>query len=251
MYARFPLLMIVAVAMSLFSSCSKSEDSDDSDLAFDDRNLFIRFIYKIGDDYLEPDSVYLNNFAQKYQVTAISCLVSDFYLFDGLDTIVAGNNYAKATLSNPEVAIAKVNSGSYSGAYRFNIGLNSVVNQTNPSNYSSGHTLSDRSIYFDAARGYKFLVIEGVAAAAGDENLTVPFSYHVGTDALLSDFSDTKSFGVGTNRNAVFNVELNIGTLLNSLDIVSNPSTQSTNNAADFAVAQGIHTRLQQAVVLL
>lgn len=70
---------------------------------------------------------------------------------------------------------------------KFDLGLDSDLNDINPNQFSSQHPLSRTQDMFWDMLKYRFVVIEGIADTAKIGEYKFPFSYHIGGAIFLRD----------------------------------------------------------------
>lgn len=164
-----------------FTQCKKAENSIEIklDLTVNGESLVIGKVHK--------DKANRNIIFNSFKV-----YLSDIEITDGSNSVnndVLLFNAEKNSLSYVLPSSSFNNKITVSG----NIGLDTNYNNRNPLKYEEKHPLSlDQNMYWSMLK-YRFLVIEGRidTSAAGNKTPNFPFTYHIGSDVMLRDFSFT------------------------------------------------------------
>lgn len=163
------------------------------------------------------------------------------------------NHSAAATAPNGEsFEIEGISVGDYS-SLNFGVGISAALNATNPADYSSDEALSNTSMYWDWRGSYIFAMIEGGIDTTGDGAINIPFTYHMGSDALFRDasFSNPITIESGTTTPLNFGVDLKDVFVQNgeAFDVAGASSSHSGTD--DEEIAQEFMTNLTNAMTLL
>ncbi len=139
---------------------------------------------------------------------------------------VAGENYTDA----------KILIGDYK-AIKFGIGVDSVLNHIDPSQYPNNHPLSlYQNTYWNWSTQYRFLMLEGRAdtVIGSSSNINQLLIYHTGLDNLYREYQKNVTFSIGLN--AIYEEKLIIdinqifyGTFGN-IDLKTESFTHATTN---------------------
>lgn len=249
-------LLIILIIPFLFASCDDSVSPDETtegtvDLNFkafyDTDNLVL------GDFYDYPDGN-----GSKINFTNLTFYISDIKLADDVsisDAVIfdfSKNHSSAATAPNGETkSIEDVASGDYE-KIEFGVGINAVLNATNPADYNSTEALSQTAMYWDWRGSYIFVMVEGNLDTDGDGAGDVPFVYHMGSDALFRDASFSMPITVESGGTTTVNFEINTKDIFvtssGAFDIEAAQSSHS--GVDDEVVAQEIMTNITAAIKL-
>lgn len=190
-------LLICCLSVFLFS-CKKNEPGDDVQL----------FVTGTMNADFTPVNVngrqtVFNKF--RFYLSGIKWITTDN------DTILAKNYFLYDFPSNDASTnvdgLLQPSDPSKIKAIVFSIGLDSILNNSNPVTFPSGHPLSlDKDMYWGMLK-YRFLVTEGsFDSTASKTGVTdFPFSIHLGTNVLYRQLSFPISISAGTPVNITFN----------------------------------------------
>jgi len=109
------------------------------------------------------------------------------------------------------IKIENVPAGEY-GALQTGIGLNRVLNETQPGDYEPGHPLSDN--YWSWALGYVFTKIEGNADVNGDGVFNDKLTFHIGANSLYRNKEFTKNITIKPGETSRLNFEVDLRKVL-------------------------------------
>lgn len=114
---------------------------------------------------------------------------------------------AEAAQKGISVMVDKVPVGNYT-ALKLGVGVNPVLNATQPSNYSAGHPLSQN--YWSAASSYVFAKIEGNADLENDGQFEQKLTFHVGGNDRYRErnFEKTMALKSGNTEKINFSIDL-------------------------------------------
>ena len=230
----------------LFCACDKDECSD---APF---NLSFK-------TYVNQDQLVLNNalyddyMGRKYRVELLKFYLSNCFLEKQDGTLipivdVALVDYASAT---PLSIDLDVETGNYINLH-FAIGLDSLMNASDPVDFDSSHPLSiANNTYWSWASKYKFFMLEGRVDSQSDGIPDATFSYHSGFNSLYREITvPLNDFNISSDGAAVL-LELNLESVLNGeagvIDFVSEPFSHSEN---DYEILETISNNLVNAFTI-
>lgn len=177
----------------LFSALIVASCKDDPDPPTPDPSTFqLNFSLKWGANTLDPDSIYQEADGRTYQVAELKAYISNVALVKPDQSTQLVKDVALLDLLKPNTfsVSGEVPAGSYVGL-RFNLGLDSIKNHTDPSNYPVTHPMSAaNSMYWSWFTNYIFTKFEGRVDSAGwtQQQLLL---YHTGLDSMVQDLSYT------------------------------------------------------------
>lgn len=140
--------------------------------------------------------------------------------------------------ATPQITYQHIPEGTYSGI-RIGYGVKAALNAKKPSDFPSGHPLSDETDYWSGWKSYIFSVLDGKADPENDGSKNLTFSYHCGSDAVYKTFTFNEEIQVASGQPRI---ELSFDVLKfltnddgSLYDIQAKPAT--SNNASDVQVA--------------
>lgn len=230
----------------LFCACDKDECSD---APF---NLSFK-------TYVNQDQLVLNNalyddyMGRKYRVELLKFYLSNCFLEKQDGTLipivdVALVDYALAT---PLSIDLDVETDNYINLH-FAVGLDSLMNASDPADFESSHPLSiANNTYWSWASKYKFFMLEGRVDSQSDGIADATFSYHSGFNSLYREITvPLNDFNISSDGAAVL-LELNLESVLNGeagvIDFVSEPFSHSEN---DYEILETISNNLVNAFTI-
>ncbi len=221
------------LAVFLLSGCKK--DKADEPAAATEQNLALHIHSNVGIHEANFDSTFQTTSGRNFTIEDYRMYISNIILIknDGSEFPITG----KVILTNPatdEYDLGKVPVGNYKG-FRFQIGLDSIINRTDPSIYPSSDPLSVQtpSIHWSWNSGYIFWKVEGKVDTTVAQNgpVNVDYLYHIGTDALKRqiDFS-TSAFTVISGQDQIVHLEFDLLAALSNVDMTSELICHTTDN---------------------
>jgi hypothetical protein len=178
----FRFSVLIFASLVFISTGCKKNSNDSSLLVFDMHAHF-------GADSLVYGTTYSNSLGRHISFTRVAFYLSGIQLTStaGIPIVVGGE-----ILDTAATVAQYIAGGIPVGAYKsvsFLLGLADSLNHNDPSSYSTGPlTAQSPSMHFASdSLGYIFMTVEGLVdtSVAGTGTPNVPFSYHIGTDALL------------------------------------------------------------------
>lgn len=250
-------LIIVLIIPILFSSCidglfpNKAKEGT-VDLNFKafygTDNLVLGQFY----DYPDGNGSKINFTTLKFYISDIKIddneSIAQAFLFDFSD-----NHSTAATAPDGETRIIEnVAVGDYT-KIEFGVGINAVLNATNPADYKNSEALSNTSMYWDWRGSYIFAMVEGTLDKDGDGIGEIPFVYHPGSDALFRDASFSTPISIEKDGTTTinFNIDAKKIFVVNNEAFDIEAAQSSHSGVDDEEIAQEIMTNLTNAVTLI
>ncbi len=232
-----PLVLLVGLASVLLPSCDK-----DKGLA--DLNLQIRFTPG-GADFASDQVYQINGTAVKFNV--LRFYMSEMGLVDASGDQLKVETYILAQPGQQDYDAGQVLPQTYS-AFGFSLGIDSLTNHADPTQYGSSNPLAPQSpsMHWSWASGYIFVRIDGIYDGDGD-GIPDPgngFEVHLGTDAFLADMEFSGSFGSDDAE------QINIGIAFDPLvlfDGVDFPAVNTTHTMDNMPMAMQVRNNIPQA----
>lgn len=249
-FSRFLNLSVfgtMAIALSL-GSCKKEGCTDplaynynhdaEKDNGWCEYNAFLKVNVKpkFNGELISFDSVYHNISGYRIRFSDIKFYMTYAKVGNGTDWTdaysVAKYDYSEST----ELFTAEVSPGTYS-QLRFDVGVDSIRNHSDPASYPSDNPLnivSSSGMFWTWNTGYIFVVIEGQydTDSLGTGMPTVNFSYHLGLDEFLRTNTQSVNMNLVEKMTTEVDYELNMDQFFynstDTLDIDANPIIHST-----------------------
>lgn len=251
-HKTFAYTALLAGLVLLAQGCKKSilDENEESTLTAD--NVRIKVFPYVNGYLYNPDSLYFLGGAN-LKIDEIEIVHSNFYFVDQGDTLPAGDPDVWKLSTGNDVYLYQLPPGSYSGFYRYLIGLNSVTNAKAPADQPETSILRDGKLYRGSGKGYNFVVITGRIQDPDKPNAepSIPLKWQIATDDLTSEFGMAKSFNLVTGKAVTFDVILQIEMLFNGLAPLATPTISSDPaNANDMQKANALKDNFLQAYKL-
>lgn len=142
---------------------------------------------------------------------------------DLIDLKAAGENYTSAL----------VPLGDYK-EIKFGIGVDSLLNDTDPTTYNVGHPLSTfQNTYWPWVAQYRFIMLEGRADTinGSSSNLNQLLSYHTGAKSLYREYSKSINFSIQLDATHEESLSINLNKIFygsaGDVDLINETSTHS------------------------
>ncbi len=135
---------------------------------------------------------------------------------------------------------------------KFDIGLDSARNHSDPSTYSAQHPmyLQSPSMHWSWSSGYIFMRVEGmIDTTAAQTGATVAYEYHIGTDNYRKEVSVPIALQVDANTQSISaNIDLLLGTVIGGLNLKT-AADVSTHTMDNMPLANTLITNTQSSFV--
>ena len=246
MMNQYRYLIFLFFTLILFGACDKDKCSD---APF---NLSFK-TYVNQDQLVLNDVLYDDYMVRKYRVELLKFYLSNCFMEKQDGTLipivdVALVDYASAT---PLSIDLDVETGNYINLH-FAVGLDSIMNASDPTDFDSSHPLSIvNNTYWSWASKYKFFMLEGRVDSQSDGIPDATFSYHSGFNSLYREITvPLNDFNISSDGAAVL-LELNLESVLHGeagiIDFVSEPFSHSEN---DYEILETISNNLVNAFTI-
>jgi hypothetical protein len=139
--------------------------------------------------------------------------------------------------------------GSYSGFYRYLVGLDPLANSRAPGEQPAGSPLNS-SNYRGNGQGYNFVTITGRIQDPNKPNSEpdIPMKWVLATEDLNMQFGMAKSFNVTAGKPVTFDVVLTVEDLFTGLAPLGTPIIEADpGDANDFQNAEQLKNNFFQA----
>ena len=222
-------LIFAFFTLILFESCEKDECSNAPfNLSFN--------TYVSQDQFVLNNALYDDYMGRKFRVELLKFYFSNCFLEKQDGTLVpivdvALVDYASTSPLSIDI---DVETGNYINLH-FAIGLDSIMNASDPVEFESLHPLSiANNTYWSWASKYKFFMLEGRVDSQSDGIPNVAFSYHSGFNSLYREITlPLNEFNISSDGGSI-SLEMNLETILYGeagiVDFVTTPFSHSENN---------------------
>jgi len=132
---------------------------------------------------------------------------------------------------NESFIATELQQGSYTGI-SFDVGIDSATNHSDPASYPAGDPLEIKTPgnHWSWNAGYRFIRVDGKIDKDGDGTFETDVQYHIGTDNLLTNVSETAAFTTSNSALAEVNLEVDIEKLFTGIDLAVDSVTHVADN---------------------
>lgn len=244
MKSLFKSLLFVSMLAMVFGGCKKSILEDEGGNTID-KNVRLRIYPYWNNYYFKTDSIYQVN-GSFLQIDEISIVHSGFTFVNQGDTLDPGGVVAWKSGQGNEIYMGSLPAGSYSGHYFFKVGVDSISDARPPSFFPENSVLGSGEYYRGPLLGgYNYVAIKGkiVNPALPLLGPSIPMSWVIATQDLVTVYGSAKSFNVVPGRYVTIDINFDVAKLFTGLYPLQIPIIASNqNDGNDFAQA----TTLQQ-----
>lgn len=191
-----------------------------------------------GEEHMEYG---IENFVRLPDGRKVSFDLAQLYL-SGFELLKAdgsavrlADSYALVTEDEATFRLGKAPTGDYTGI-RFQIGVDSAANHSDPSLRAADHPLALRapSMHWSWNTGYIFIKAEGDVdcelGMSDDEPQCTPFEYHIGTLPMLRTVQLNHGLTVEANSGGTYHVEIDWLKLFDGLTLPDDSTTITMDN---------------------
>jgi hypothetical protein len=240
-------IFILSLAMS-FAGCKKSILNDDEG-ELSNKNVQLRIFPYINDYLYNSDSLYFLGGAN-LKIDEIQILHSNFYFVNAGDTLPKNDAALWKLSKGDQVLLGYLEPGSYTGVYRYLVGLDTVSNSKSPKDFPAGNPLASQDLYRGSGKGYNFILIQGRIQdpnKPGSEP-SIPMSWAVATSGLAIEYGTPKSFNSVPGKLITFDIKLEIDKLFTGLFPIATPVIKcDPADANDFQLAKVLQSNFKVA----
>lgn len=224
-------ILIITTLIALTYSCKKEKDDPVAPKATTgDLALSTQFVVN-GSPY-HADSVYVDDFSHNYKISFTNVYLSQlkFEGDDGAETSFTTSH----VLLKPETgtySLGKIKAGHYH-ELKFNIGIDSVTNHSDPNSYPATSPLYPQSpsMHWTWNSGYIFYKIEGSVDTDSDGSFETSFRFHIGTDGLLRKGSYVIHSDMKAGVTNTVSMKVDLGKFLKGINLSVDNSTHTMND---------------------
>ena len=246
MMSQHIYLIFTLFSLILFGACDKDECSH--------AQLNLSFSTNINQDQLVLNDVLYDDYTgRKFRVELLKFYFSNCVLEKQDGTLVpivdvALVDYASTSSLSIDIDIE---TGNYINLH-FAVGLDSLMNASDPSDFDSSHPLSiANNTYWSWASKYKFFMLEGRVDSQSDGIADATFSYHSGFNSFYREISlPLNDFKINSDGASLL-LELNFESVLYGeggiVDFVIEPNAHSLN---DYEILEIISNNLLNAFTI-
>ena len=229
MMNQYKYLIFAFFTLILFGACEKDECSN---APF---NLSLN-TYVNHDEFVINNALYDDYLGRKFRVELLKFYFSNCFLEKQDGTLVPIVDVALVDYgsTSPLSIDLDLETGNYINLH-FAVGLDSLMNASDPVSFESLHPLSiANNTYWSWASKYKFFMLEGRVDSQSDGVTNAAFSYHSGFNSLYREISvPLNEFNISSDGGSIlleFNLESVVYGEAGIVDFVSAPFSHSENN---------------------
>lgn len=234
-YLSKVICLFVLGSLSFFSGCKK--ENNNSDTKVDGRLLF-HIHTNIADTEAEYGDTIVNTDGRRMTLELAQLYISGVKLIktDG-STINIDNAYLLIMPDKEQYIVGDAPAGNYK-TVSFNVGVDADANKKDPSAQPATSILSPQNppMWFGAAdKGYIFVNVAGTIDTSANKNGSAkyPFSYKIGSDALLKNVTmPDNPFTITSNMAQAVHMYIDYSLLLKGLDLKTENTTTTYDNQA-------------------
>jgi len=202
-------IILSALAIFALVSCDPHVDPP-VDQPSNTQAITLKFQTMYDTAALSTSRSYTTAAGDTIQFAKLKYLLSNFTLEKTDGTLLPLPNiyaYLSLTDGRDSVVIKNVPKGSYK-SFRFQLGLDSAINHSDPTQWGLDHPLSPslNEMHWGWAGGYIFNVIEGYYT---NNTVNAGFSFHIALERNSRVFSFVQNYDIDANKRFVFNVYAN------------------------------------------
>lgn len=241
MMIKHKYLIFILLSLMLFVACDKDDCSH--------AQLNLSFSTKINQDQLVLNDVLYDDYTgRKFRVELLKFYFSNCILEKQDGRLVPLIDVTLVDYASTSPLSIDIETGNYINLH-FAVGLDSLMNASDPSDFQSSHPLSiANNTYWSWASKYKFFMLEGRVDSQSDGITDATFSYHSGFNNFYREITiPLNDFNITSNGKDML-LELNLDSVLYGesgiLDFVNEPNAHSQN---DYEILEIISDNLLNA----
>jgi len=253
----FPVLTaaIAIVAVVSFGACKKPDNSQA--IATPLGHLYFHLHTNIGSMEADSGNVFPDANGRKFLLTYAQFFISGITIYNyttNTPYTLPVNDLVLKYIDNEDYYVADVPAGNY-GSVSYNIGLSPAENSTPPNvlysqmNPGNGLPPATAPMYWNAAQGYVFLNVQGLAdtTAAHNGPVNFPFSYQVGTNSMLEHIQlPRQQFTIIPGQISFVHQVCDYGNLLQGIKFVHTATPFNADSATARMVANRVSNNFIQ-----
>ncbi len=225
-------LLVIAALVIFSAGCTKPKENTTPAAM-----LFLHIHTNIDTNEVDQGGIYTNWAGKAISLTRAEYYISGITLTrtDGSTVAVSGTTLVK--WGKEEYQIGNIPTGSYKNI-SFQVGVQAGDNHKDPSTQSGDLAAQNPSMHYSTtSNGYIFLAVAGLIDSSGSGTPNKPFSYQIGTDALiktviLGDHSAAPynaPYLATANGSITVHITGDYGKLFNNVDMMQSNQTNSTD----------------------
>jgi hypothetical protein len=237
------ILPLAFLGLLLFSSCNKNTDNPPVPMG----QVWFHLHTNIDTNEVDTGTVVRDANGRQFKLKVAQFYASGFNLHkrDG-SVYTIQNAYIEKVIANEAYYVGMAPAGNYTSV-SFNIGLDPGINFTDPSGFPYGSIFAPQtpSMWFGStAQGYIFMNVQGKTDTSALNNgpVNVPFSFQLGTNALLRTVNlPERVFSVVPASQSFVHIICDYGKLMQGLNFkTQNAATPFTNLPLATQIANNI-----------
>jgi hypothetical protein len=245
----FRVTLLLLLTSTILTGCVKSIIQDEEG-QLDNRNIEIRVVYYWENYFLRRDSIYQKDGA-RFKIDNIEMILSNFYYNNEGDTVTDWTQQSYVKMGTLDHKLGSIMEPSISGSIGWLIGLDSLMNATEPGDHDQGDVLSNSNLYSGSKIGYNFFTLTGRVFDPDKPDETepsIPMKWVVATNAFVSTIDSKRSFSIPVGKQVIIDASVFVDKLFDDMQPVQTPIIKSDpDDADDYAEAMQLHDNLQKA----
>lgn len=219
------IYLLMLGSITFFATCKKDDDKTNNNNTTANGKLLFHLHTNIADTEAEYGDKAANADGRMMTLSLAQLYISGVKLIktDG-SSININNAYLLVKTGEEQYLVGDAPAGNYT-TVSFNVGIDADANKIDPSTQPASSVLSPQnpSMWFGATdKGYIFVNVAGTIDTSANKNgvANYPFSYKIGSDALLKTVTmPTKSFTISPDQAQEVHLVADYSMLLNGLNL--------------------------------
>lgn len=241
MKINFTKVLALFVAIAIFGIYACDDDNADSTAVL---NLSMNVD---GADFITGQDYEINGTVINFQT--VGMYIGGLKLKDGGTTTSFTDKYILFNQSEISAPLGDIDLLSSIDEMEFFIGVDALTNSQSDMDFTERTaddplSIQDPSMHWAWVLGYKFVRVDAMVDTDGDGVTETPVAYHLGSDAMLKNFSRSLDISVADGDNDI-NLSFNIADFFANTDLSTELDTHTGNN---LPLAERLRDNLEVAI---
>ncbi len=228
MKPKISLFLFIAFVVSFFTACKKDHHEAE------DAKVKLHIHTMVGNKVANYTDTYADASGRSFRLSDLRYYLSNFVLItDNGKEVSIPDAFVLVRPDQTDYALGVVPTGHYSGL-RFDVGLDSTINHSDPTIYPADHPLAPQtpSMHWSWSTGYIFFKLDGKVdtTLAANGSPKAPLVFHIGLDKLKRTVAITLHTDVKGDQENSLNVVFDLLRAFNGIDLRTENKTQSMDN---------------------
>jgi hypothetical protein len=218
-FKNYAITLLAILAVVSTTGCSKDDHDHDGT-----GHVHVYFTNKYDGAAQTSTATYTGTNGRDFKIATNNYYISNVRLVDhdGAEVPFTGQYLLSKTGENNELELEGIAAGHYHHI-RFDVGIDSVTNHSDPSTYASTSPLAPTtpSMHWSWNSGYIFYRIEGLVDTSAAKNGTVDgeWEMHLGTDSKLASVELDIDLEISEGSHPGLNITMNTEDLFTNIDL--------------------------------